>query len=123
MTDGLIYHLSLELSDQHDHILKKVFELNIVENISGETEIEDYPYTLSKIFPNPATTFITAEFAESLHEADAALHIYNIAGQHCRSYRIESGENIDISALGNGSYILLIQTKNKVIREKLIISR
>ncbi len=123
ISEGLEYYLSVKLSDQHEHALTEVFELDIVDNISGKTGVEDQSYLAPTVYPNPASTHITLAFAEGYQVEDADMHIYNIMGQHCSAYKVGSGEMLDISELENGVYSLLIRSGEMVSRQKLVISK
>jgi len=72
------------------------------------------------IFPNPATLEIN--ISTKNRRGIKEVNIYNIIGQNVL-HRDDIGESIDLSALGQGIYIIELSSAELKIREKLIIER
>ncbi len=71
------------------------------------------------LYPNPAKTefLIKSNYGETVNE----LIIYNQFGQIIRYQKVVK-ENIDVSSLKRGLYIIELVTKNTTIKKKLIIN-
>lgn len=80
---------------------------------------------LVKVYPNPAQSYVTVEFANSILLEEKEVRISNINGQEIQRYTIGKGvvrKKIDVSELLPGTYIINISTqKNAIHTEKLII--
>jgi hypothetical protein len=76
--------------------------------------------SLITIYPNPNN----GEFTIDLNEFSANTHIevYNIFGELIMKQTIDSlNHNIDIQNLANGSYLVLIMQREKVIKKSIIV--
>lgn len=74
-----------------------------------------------KIYPNPAQKHISLQFQSRLESG--TLNIYNLLGKNCYSKKISnsSEENLDVSGLTKGIYIVRIQEGTNTLSQKLII--
>ncbi len=123
MDDGLKYYVSIKLTDDYYHSISEIFEIDIVENISGGTGIKDLLHSNLKIYPNPASGFVTIDITEEMTAEEFVIDVYNMLGQTCINCALISGEKLDISELENGTYMLVVRTGQQVLREKLLISK
>jgi len=75
------------------------------------------------IYPNPAKDMVTLNI-ENAGSEDPALNIYNVSGVLVRSEMLKQHQQqINISDLNNGIYIVEIKTNNMAKKLKLIIQR
>ena len=83
-------------------------------------EIEKPKVTL---YPNPAEDFVSIQLPEN--HTHAQLSIYNLTGQVISQKQItQPNQQIPITDLGNGMYIFVIQTKDKIIgRQRVVVTR
>jgi hypothetical protein len=83
-------------------------------------EIEKPKFTL---YPNPAQDFVSIQLPENYTHAQ--LSIYNLTGQLISKNQItQPNQQIPITELGNGIYIFVIQTKDKIIgRQRVVVAR
>ena len=92
----------------------------IIFPCSSFTSIEEVEDKNIRIYPNPANNFINIEIDEELVNA-RYISIYSSAGSCI--YKDVFRNNIDISTLPAGSYILNIYCKNKTLSTKFIIKK
>jgi len=69
------------------------------------------------LFPNPATTMVSIH---SVHEVQT-IRIYNMAGQEVKKIE-NTDQNIDVSDLANGMYVVKVKTTEGTISKQLIKS-
>jgi hypothetical protein len=76
------------------------------------------------LFPNPVTTGDELQL-KSDSQLSASVNIYSVTGKLVKSKLLNdfSLQNIDISGLSNGVYILKIESGNTSVTKKLIISK
>jgi len=94
----------------YDYWVVKLSEQNIIDNIVLETKLI--------ISPNPAYTKINFSNFFEIEK----LEIYSINGIKCKEIRNPENE-IDVSDLKDGIYLVKIYTENGVKTEKLVIHR
>ncbi len=86
--------------------------LTDTENAGDETDID------ITVYPNPAKDVITINYP--LQSAIQRIDIRSISGRLIQSVTPADMENIDISALTNGVYILELQTGGTTVYRKLV---
>jgi len=91
--------------------------IRCIKDISSHTNEMNKPNKI-RIFPNPASSVFTIDCAEgSIYE----ITLYNMAGQSMLSKEVQSGSNqIDISTLVKGIYILKCKGADGMFQKKLI---
>lgn len=72
-----------------------------------------------KIYPNPASDFISIGLPESLKRVD--FEIFNLQGSQVLHKTITESCQINISSLAKGLYLYRIGNKNKITKGKIII--
>ena len=79
------------------------------------------------LYPNPATNFITIEWSEAQTlgtipgSGTPTASVYNLSGIRVMQFAtLHSGEQMDISNLSSGIYLLEVQTPQGVFRKKFI---
>ncbi len=72
-----------------------------------------------KIFPNPATDYVSVESAK----INTVYTIFDMTGKEVLSGQIDSRSIIYVSNLNNGIYILVMHLGNEIKRAKLLINR
>jgi Secretion system C-terminal sorting domain len=86
--------------------------LSINENLKGKVTI----------YPNPAQDFVSIDIPTNY--PNPQLRIYNLTGQLVAQKQITANQQIPISALGNGMYIFVIQSGDKIIgRQRVVVAR
>ena len=83
--------------------------------------------TISDIYPNPASSFVTLDYQFTSKVNSAEVKIYNLLGSEVKSTSLENNGNkirLDISDLKNGIYFYSILINNDVYQsKKLIVQR
>lgn len=76
-----------------------------------------------KIYPNPASDFISIELPQNYTQAQ--LSVYNLTGQLVsHKHLTQSSQQIPIHELGNGMYIFVIQNRDEIIgRLRVVIAK
>jgi len=75
-----------------------------------------------EVFPNPASEFITINVTNYNQSLDVSL--YNTLGQIEGQWpNLTNGSQLDVSQLDEGNYIILTQTADRELYQKLIIVR
>ena len=80
---------------------------------------EKYLIDALKIFPNPASNILTIKTDNQTIDEN---RIYNLTGQIILKQR-PSGNQIDVSALPTGLYVIECVIDNRLIRQKLMVQR
>jgi hypothetical protein len=92
-----------------------VFSVGITEHKTEATKV--------KIFPNPATDFVSIDIVEPQNE-NFEVHIYNSIGALVKSENFEKAQQVyNINGLTNGIYFIEIACKEWIERQKIIINR
>jgi OmpA-OmpF porin, OOP family len=88
----------------------------------GHVGVEENPLEKIKIYPNPAQDFVTIETPN--YNTQTQLSIYSLTGQLISQKQItRADQNIAITELGNGMYIFIVQSGDRVIgRQRVVIS-
>ncbi len=83
------------------------------------TDIEQFTQEVLSIYPNPANASVNLELNEN-----GLVEIYNGVGQLMYKNTLGSGvQTIDVSALENGVYVLVVNADGKLLQQKLQIVR
>jgi hypothetical protein len=105
----------ISVEDSHGFTLSRDFTIVIVEKPSGSTSIRNITRSMN-IYPNPANHFVFFEGFEGyktigMYELSGKL-IMNISGDQ---------EQLDVSGLKNGIYLLVLEgSQGRVVRKLLI---
>ncbi len=81
--------------------------------------VEENKIEQIKIYPNPAQDFVSIDIPKNYSHAQ--LSIYNLTGQLVATKPIQSNQNIPVTELGNGMYIFVVQTGDKIWRERVVV--
>lgn len=90
----------------------KSISLSINENKIYNTQLSFYP--------NPASDYLIVVLP---YQTSAELQIFDMMGKLVKSALVVSNENINISNIPTGIYIVLLKTKNNIAINKVIIKR
>lgn len=121
-SEGLTYYTEMSLTDNHDHMLKKVLEITVTENISGSSSVEENSSLPGfGIYPNPSSDYITVEFGQVSGNQPASIQVYSVSGQQVMDKSLDAGENIDVSGLRSGVYVVVVSAGDQRSRSKLLI--
>ena len=78
--------------------------------------------SLFSICPNPSSDVISLSINSK--KEDFALNIYNLTGTLVKKEKVEQNQQqINISDLSNGIYVVEINSKERIGRQKLLIQR
>ena len=80
-----------------------------------------------QMYPNPASNQLSI-FANLISSDDAVITINNIVGQTVMTHRAQTNgevlaENLDISSLSNGVYLVNVTCGNSSVIQKLVVSK
>jgi len=84
--------------------------VSVEENANVESKV---------LFPNPANSSFSIAGIAGIHH----LSVYNLNGQKQIEQSLTQNDKVDISNLSNGTYVVVIQNKEGVFREKLVVQR
>ncbi|MBL0019955.1 MAG: T9SS type A sorting domain-containing protein [Bacteroidia bacterium] len=88
-------------------------------SLSFPAGIQDIEFLNFKIFPNPASSYLTVDLPTNIH--DATVNIYNMLGQQqIRATTSKQQTNIDLAALTNGVYVVEVSSRNKIGRQRFV---
>jgi len=99
-----------------------------VDNLNFDnliTSVQEQPAkkTLFNLYPNPASDIVTLNIDNTIN-ADFTLNIYNVTGELVSSETLrQNQQQINISDLSNGIYMVEIKSKEWNGKQKLIIQR
>ncbi|MBP8033416.1 MAG: T9SS type A sorting domain-containing protein [Bacteroidia bacterium] len=114
----LLYHLTGQ-NPVHTYTLDVDTICFTVDQLSGLT---NYSQTNKdfQIYPNPITSYFTINrLTDSYKNFD--IEIFNLYGQKLTSIKqLDSKTPIDIASFPNGTYILMINDGDKILRTKII---
>ncbi len=92
---------------------------NLITSISEQTSKSN----LFNLFPNPANNIVTLKI-DYTKDIDPTLNIYNLMGFLVRSETLKQNQQqINVSDLSNGIYMIEIKSKELKENQKLIIQR
>jgi len=95
------------------------FLVNVV-NVVGVHELNNTKVSLVNIYPNPSKDNISIRFDESIKEP-AELSIRNLLGEVVMTKNIfTEDQQVDLSFLSKGSYIIEVKSKDLMITQKLM---
>jgi len=101
---------------QHDPSKEVIQARKVSMNIFGVNEVDDNKIS---IYPNPANDLVNI-----FSQTPGVLHIYNINGMLVKTEMVNnSNEQIDISNLSNGIYIIKINTDTQNYTQKLVVNK
>lgn len=86
--------------------------------VSGEEEVEALGFML---FPNPTASKVNVAFGDAF-KGDITLTLTDAIGRSIQVVKVKATENaiLDLSAVANGTYMLTIASKDKVVTRKII---
>lgn len=121
------YDLSLSVLTNDGSQIPSVGGLENVANelaclyIEFVTGVEEDAQIETTIYPNPSTGTFTIQTSEEL--VGAPLTVYDLQGKEILQTNCKAGgqTQIELNGLPSGTYILVIQDREKVIREKLFV--
>jgi hypothetical protein len=124
LNDGLIDLNVYDLVLLHDTLYVKtdknaIWKRNVTE-ILLKTIDHDRKNQLQLIYPNPATSLIYID--QNTNQIDF-IKIYDLLGKLILSMPTKFTNLLDISKIGNGTYIVVLYSEKKQYRNKLVIYR
>jgi len=101
-------------SGSYEAFLAKFSSCNLSNGINEETNFNTF-----SIFPNPATNQLTINSTEN--SIESRIIIYNVLGEILHNFILTTNiENIDISSLAVGVYLIERRSENNISRQKFI---
>ncbi|MCF8357569.1 MAG: T9SS type A sorting domain-containing protein [Prolixibacteraceae bacterium] len=85
--------------------------------IQGESSVRASSGNDVKVYPNPATGFVTV----GLNSPTLFFEVFSLSGERLISKNVMGTNRIDISALQTGLYVYKAHTDNKTIKGKFIV--
>ena len=100
----------------------KTDSMGMVGSGTGIAEVNN-PISFT-VYPNPTTGIFTIE-AKGISRLNSTIKIYNVTSECIYTCQLKNNETkqINLSALPNGMYVVLLNTKDKVYSKKIIISK
>ncbi len=91
-------------------------------DVSSTADVSPFNPLSIDIFPNPTADFVSIEVSNYNDNLDVM--IYNQVGQLVGKWNdIRNGSALDISQINIGQYAIIVHTKDRELREKLVITR
>ena len=101
-----------------------LFVIKISESGSTVSIKETIVPTVFSIYPNPATTYFTLDFEESISK-NTIIDVLNIEGRSVYKTRLDNGESkvkVNCESFARGVYLVRVNENNKIITNKIIIN-
>lgn len=95
--------------------LPKTFSTVIPVNISATSGIDDVAYNTVRVYPNPATEYITIDC-----EGDAVVEVYALSGARVIKTSVAHGGMVNVAMLPCGTYVVRVNDGMSVRTAKLI---
>ena len=79
-----------------------------------------------KMYPNPATNFITLDFSEQVLQQNKVVKITNLNGQLVAQFKVEKGqvkEKLSLGELAAATYILSVHSQDELLHSEQLIIR
>ena len=73
-----------------------------------------------EIYPNPANTYFEIQFG-NINLKETSVEIYDMNGRLVSTKNADQNQQVDVSALSQGVYVVKIEANDKLFTEKLII--
>jgi len=96
----------------------EVFYDNFSLVLTSELSVKDLDASNFKVFPNPAKSQISIE---SKNTPITSVEIHDLLGKKVLEQKMLSNQDINVSDLSNGIYLLTIKADNKSVTKKLVI--
>lgn len=117
---GSTYHLKFVIANigAYDNLYDSAMFLVEGSLRSATLNTQNFQTEAVKIFPNPATDFISIRLTDNISN----VNIYDLQGRILMNIKTQGSDmNIDTTALPRGTYIVEFRsTNNEIIRQKLI---
>ncbi len=97
---------------------------NITLPASPTVSVKDVKENIISLYPNPANNFVNINFT-NIPDDNIIISVFNISGQEVLSKQFKNQENIKINTSGfqNGIYFFRINTGDKSILKKVVVSK
>lgn len=93
---------------------------NLITSVSDQSALNH----LLNIYPNPASDIISLDIDFVGNSESTEVNIFNLTGKLVKSEILNQDVNqVDISNLSNGIYVVSVKTNNLIENQKLIIQR
>jgi hypothetical protein len=91
-----------------------------IEKVTGSVGIKTNALTEMALFPNPTTGMLNINAVE----VNTTVEVYSVIGEKVYSGNLAKGNNnVDLSGLANGSYIVKLNSGNQNLTKKVVISK
>ena len=109
-------------SEEYFAVYDAWYAVGLIENPRENMGVEDFELTeeVFSIYPNPVSDAVLTVL---IKDEKGSVSIYNMMGQKVtRDFAVERGENkIDLPQLNTGTYLVVYESKERKIREKIIV--
>lgn len=109
-TVGEVVITTIESPDNH---VTQGFNQSNINFVSVEDLSEKITLT---VFPNPTTDYINVEASKK-----TKMSIYDSSGKFVKSVSVEKEDQVDLSELTSGTYILMFERNNKKVKSVKIL--
>ena len=120
-----VYNVCLTVSDP---VIGQSFTSCNMVDVFSVTKVENYSNVNMNIYPNPTSGVATIEYSVSKSE-NVSIDVYNLLGNKVQSIVSNSqpqGKHViswNTSNLPSGVYIIQLQTSEKVITNRIVVSK
>ena len=88
-----------------------------------KTSAQEAVWEYLKVYPNPADKYITVEYCIATEDREAVLKVVNTESKPVYTKVLENSEDmilIDIKNFSQGTYIIYIEVKGKIVDSKVV---
>ena len=112
------YHLKYEVINKGDST-STIDSLNF--NVDATNGIENTKQGKDpiKVYPNPTTEIIYLDFEN--HVVIKGIKLHDLNGKIIKTYSLADKKKLDVSGLPKGEYLLIIQTDNSIVTNKILL--
>ena len=96
----------------------------IICNIEPPLSIEENTFSELKVYPNPTTGIINIDLGNAMIDGKSTIKLYDIQGRMITTKEMNSSiDNLNISNLSDGVYMLSIENGTSKTTKKIVLNR
>lgn len=123
-TDYRLFIYSYDYSSWPYDMTTNIYELPGYPYLLKSDEVEYKSASIGDAYPNPASQFVTVDYALPQGVSEANLMIYNVGGALVKDYRVDRAFNslrLDAGQLLPGTYLYYIESNGEKSNSKQLI--